>query len=94
MTYKFSFTLEEPATGDTYDGEYTISFFHDPNQYGNGYTMLEKNDTPYKQAYDIRYDTRFDSSNVPAYIETFYKGKWNGDNGAWLLTHFAITQID
>lgn len=58
----------------------TISFHHDPEQYGNGYTMYVKGfDEPFGgQGYDIRYDNEFDKDEELLYIVKFYATRYDG----------------
>lgn len=43
--------------------------------------------------FDIRYDTRYSSSNEPEYIKTFIKDKWSGQNGSWKAQYITIKKI-
>lgn len=43
--------------------------------------------------YDIRYDTRYSSQDEPAYIKTFIKDQWSGQNGSWKASYITVKTI-
>lgn len=62
--------------------------------YGNGKCMWMDFSEPERyMSYDIRYDTRYNSSNEPEYIKTFIKDKWSGQNGSWKAQYITIKKI-
>ena len=73
-----------------------IEFVHDPNQYGNGYSMgIESKLEPfYRQGYDIRYDRDFNKDYPIEYIVTFYSRRFNGKNGAWKLIGIRVHEAE
>ena len=76
--------------------KHRISFYYDPDQYGNGFTMvIEGKDQPFgEQGYDIRYDKDFHCDNAIAYILSFYANRYDGKNGAWKLTGIRAFEAD
>ena len=43
--------------------------------------------------FDIRYDTRYSSQDEPAYIKTFVKDQWSGQNGSWKASYVTVKTI-
>lgn len=84
------------SNGDGAIKEYDakIEFICDPNQYGNGYTMVISSAMePWgEQGYDIRYDKGFSKNYPIEYIVSFYSRRFNGENGAWKLTGISVCE--
>ena len=99
MKYKVSFKLTNPEKTNSFMVRCVVGIGKSGAfDYGNGKYMWfdfsqcrEVMSTD--QSYDIRYDTRYSSSNEPEYIKTFIKDKWSGQNGSWKAQYITIKKI-
>ena len=82
------------GTTNIYDAK--IEFEHDPEQYGNGYTMVvDSKLEPWRvQGYDIRYDRDFNKDFPIEYIVTFYSRRFTGKNGSWKLIGIRVHEAE
>lgn len=97
MKYKMKVKIVDPNTKQgMYSALYfdlDCNFIYDSNQYGNGYFVSIERKGFYRQGYDLRYDTTFDSHNKVKWLEEWAKNYWTGNNGAWALKALEIIEI-
>ena len=98
MNYKMTVTLvnPDPEHDDrpaSVTIKYTVSFAHDPEQYGNGYSMAMKPETGCTEYYDVRYDTRFKASDKMGYLYQYARDRWTGEQGSLRLDGITLESI-
>lgn len=74
----------------------TVEFDHNPDQYGNGYSMGIRGlgEAFGLQGYDIRYDREFNPANMIGYIVRFYTNRYTGKDGWWKLIGIRVHEAD
>ena len=95
MTYELNITIQHPTDKDKVVSLHLIaSFAHNPNQYGNGYSLNIKGENGFDLYYDLRYDKEFSKSTKEEYLLSWAKSYWCGTNGAYRLIQFEIVWAD
>lgn len=81
MTFKYTMTIERD--GEVINLNPVIEFGKESgNYYGNGYHMLVKGiGFEPCNAFDIRYDKKFNEDHIESYFPEFAKEYWDGENG-------------
>ena len=97
MNFRVVVIIEDPKTEAGKNSELmfrmTASFAHDPEQYGNGYSVKIVNESEhYENYYDLRYDTEFNPKHAMAWLTSWASTYWNGENGAYRLKGIKITR--
>ena len=86
--YNVSIRLNN-GEGTTISEKAQVEFLHDPEQYGNGWSMwIESHLEPFGgQGYDLRYNKDFDIDKVFSFLTTFYENRFDGtgSNGYKLI---------
>lgn len=97
MNYTMTVIIEDPNTEAGKNSELmmkiTAEFAHDPEQYGNGYSVCITNNTEhYQNSYDLRYDTEFNPKHAISWLTSWAVTYWNGENGAYRVKSISITR--
>lgn len=73
-----------------------IGFSRDPNTYGNGYSMYVESPAEAfgGQAYDIRYDKRFNKNRLKSYVTAFMEDRYDGKDGRWKLIGIRVWEAE
>lgn len=95
MTYELNITIQNPTHKEHTNKLHLVaSFAHDPNQYGNGYSLNIKGENGFDLYYDLRYDKDFSKITKEEWLLTWAKYYWSGEHGSYKLTQFQIVWAD
>lgn len=94
MKYNVNLIIVDPKDKDTKELNYEVGFYHEPNDYGNGYRVwLNNKDTGYEEGFDLRYSTEFDENHPELWITDYVYHNWTGENGSYDIQKITIERI-
>lgn len=97
---QYKVTVHLAKNGAAYVFDAKVSFWYNPDQYGNGYYMdVESKEEPFgSQSYDIRYDRDFNPDYLIEYIVNFYSRRFDGKkteyDTKWKLTGIRVYEFE
>ena len=96
MDNVFNLTYHVCKDGEGVTVKGRVEFHHDPEQYGNGYSMYIQSSAEAfgGQGYDIRYDKQFNPENMIGYIVNYFAARYDGKNGRWKLIGIRVWESE
>ena len=101
MKYNMNVIIKDPNTEAGMNSDLWLKleavFWHDPEQYGNGYQVSigSRKDSKiplYSSVYDLRYNKDFDPEHKMSWLVEWAENYWNGFNGAYKLSSISLEQ--
>lgn len=66
--------------------------------YGNGTYLVVRGTIGFNpnvnECFDCRYDKRLKTGSESEFLETFFRDRWHGKNGAWAIKSMTIEKAD